>query len=125
MKTTKLIIGIISLVLFGLICFQSCAAGVANTLGDTGEAGGSAGIILAVFILVAGIVAIAARKSFGGTITSAVFYLVGGIIAVPMAGSYADLKIWGTLSIIFAVLFIIIAILQKKNNKKAITQTEE
>ena len=115
MKTTKLVIGIISIVLFGLIFFQSCAAGVSNAMADSGEVSGSAGVILAIFILVAGIVGIAARNSFGGTITSAVFYIVGGLIAIPMAGTFADLKIWGCLSIIFGAVFIFVAILQRKN----------
>lgn len=43
MKTARLVIGIISMVLFVLITFQSCAAGVANTLSDNGEVSGSAG----------------------------------------------------------------------------------
>ena len=114
MKTARLVLGIISIVLFGLIIFQSCAAGLGNAMAENGESSGSAGIILAVFMLVAGIVGIAARKSFGGAITAAVFYIFGAVIAIPMSGSFADLKIWGVLSAVFGAVFLITAIVQKK-----------
>ena len=44
MKTWKLVSGILSIVLFIMVAFQSCAVGIGNTLGETGEVGGSAGI---------------------------------------------------------------------------------
>ena len=37
MKTWKLVSGIISIVLFFLVAFQSCAAGAANMLEENGE----------------------------------------------------------------------------------------
>ena len=66
MKTTRLVIGIISMVLFVLIALQSCVAGVGNALEQAGETSGSSGLFLAVFMLIAGIVGVAARKSKGG-----------------------------------------------------------
>ena len=63
MKTSRLVIGIISCVLFLLISLQSCAAGIGNTLEENGEASGSAGFILAVCMLVAGIVGICCNNS--------------------------------------------------------------
>ena len=113
-KTTRLVIGIISMVLFVLIALQSCVAGVGNTLEQAGETSGSSGLFLAVFMLIAGIVGVAARKSKGGTITSACFYIVGGLIGIANVGSYADLKIWSILSIIFGIIFIITVIFDKK-----------
>ena len=47
MKTLKLILGIISMVLSGVILFQSCAAGLGNIIADTGESSGTAGVMLA------------------------------------------------------------------------------
>ncbi len=46
MKTTRLVVGIISIVLFLVVAFQSCAAGIGNTLADNGEGSGSAGGLL-------------------------------------------------------------------------------
>ena len=65
MKVWKLVSGILSIILFVLVTFQSCAAGVANTLENNGEMSGSAGVIVAIFMLAGGIVSIATRKSTG------------------------------------------------------------
>lgn len=65
--TMRLIIGIISIVLCLIILIQSCAAGIGNAIADNGEAGGTGGLILSIFMLISGIIAIAARKSKGGT----------------------------------------------------------
>ena len=42
MKTWKLVSGILSIILFVIVTFQSCAAGVANSLEANGETSGSA-----------------------------------------------------------------------------------
>ena len=42
MKTWKLVSGILSMILFVIVTFQSCAAGVANSLEANGETSGSA-----------------------------------------------------------------------------------
>ena len=66
MKTGKLVIGILSIVLFLLVALQSCAAGLGNTLADNGEVSGSAGFLLALGLLVAGIINICTRKGGKG-----------------------------------------------------------
>ena len=50
------------MVLFALISFQSCAAGLGNALSDSGEVSGSAGMLLAFCMLIAGIVGVATRS---------------------------------------------------------------
>lgn len=108
MKTWKLVSGILSIVLFVIVAFQSCAAGVANTLESNGEIGGTAGIIVAIMLLSGGIVSIATLKgSKGGNIALIVLYGIGSLCGFTMAGSYADLNIWATWSLICAVLAII------------------
>ena len=62
MKVWKLVSGILSMVLFILVAFQSCAAGVSNALENNGEVSGSAGLIVAVLMLAGGIVSVATRK---------------------------------------------------------------
>lgn len=115
MKTARLVIGILSMVLFLIISFQSCAVGVGNALAENEEVSGSAGLVLAFFMLVAGIIGVAARKSKAGSIVAGVFYALGGLIGIVSAGSYKDLYIWAVLSFIFAVVFILTGILQKKD----------
>ena len=50
MKTWKLVSGILSIILFVVVSFQSCAVGIGNTLSENGEVGGSGGIILAILM---------------------------------------------------------------------------
>lgn len=114
MKVIRLVIGIVSIVLFAVISLQSCAAGISNSLEENGEIGGTAGLLLSFCMLIAGIVVICCRKIRSGTIVSGVFYAFGGLIAIVNAGSYTDLKIWSVLSFIFAILCIVSAIIQKE-----------
>ena len=92
MKTWKLVSGILSIVLFAMVSFQSCAAGVSNTLQDNGEVSGSAGLIVAIMLLVGGIVSIATKNgSKGGNIA---------LIAV----SYTHLDVYKRQMLIFSTL---------------------
>ena len=68
MKNGKLVIGIISIVLFVLVGMQSCAAGLSNALSSNGEVSGTAGLLLAVSLLIAGIVAICTRAGGKGRV---------------------------------------------------------
>ncbi len=110
MKTWKLVSGILSIILFIFVSFQSCAAGVSNTLSDNGEVGGSAGIIVAIMLLAGGIVSIATRNSSkgkGGNIALIVLFGIGTLLGFTMAGSYSDLYIWATWCLINVVLAVI------------------
>lgn len=117
-----MVIGIISIILFVLIGLQSCVAGVGNALEGAGETSGSAGVIVALFMLIAGIVGVAGRKSKGATITSACFYAVGGLVGISNVGTYSDLKVWSVLSFIFAGIFIVTVIFDKKPKKETTDQ---
>lgn len=115
MKIVRLVIGIVSIVLFVLIAMQSCAVGIGNVLGESGESSGSSGLILALCMLIAGIIGICCRRIKSGTIVSGVFYMLGGLFGISNVGSYSDLKIWSILCFIFAGVFIIGAILQEED----------
>jgi hypothetical protein len=120
MKTAKLVIGIISIVLFMVIMFQSCAVGVANVLqSNTDDMSGSAGVILAFAMLIAGIIGIAARKSKGGGITSGLFYIIAALIGFVNLGTFGDLVIWSVISLAFGVVFIIGSLKMKRVEKNA------
>lgn len=124
MKTTKLIIGIISIVLCGLIIFQSCAVGVGNAVEGNGETSGSSGLFLAISMLIAGIIGIATRNGVAGGLVSSAFYALGGLIGISNYGSYGDLKIWSILSLFFALIFLIGTIASKRNNNNVNNETE-
>lgn len=119
MKTTKLVLGIISIILFVIVSFQSCAAGIGNALSESGEVSGTAGFMLAICMLVAGIVGIATRrKGKGGAFVAGGFYLIGALIAVANIGSYSDLGIWAFISGAFGIVYILGTILSKKKDKE-------
>lgn len=108
MKTWKLVSGILSIVLFIMVAFQSCAVGIGNTLGETGEVGGSAGIIVAIMLLAGGIVSIATRKGGkGGNIALIVLFGIGALLGYGLAGSYSYLYIWATWCLINVILAIV------------------
>ena len=114
MKTWKLVSGILSIVLFIMVAFQSCAVGIGNTLGETGEVGGSAGIIVAIMLLAGGIVSIATRKGGkGGNIALIVLFGIGALLGYGLAGSYSDLYIWATWCLI-NVIFAIVSLVKNK-----------
>lgn len=118
MKTAKLIIGIVSIVLTFLVLFQSCAAGIGDAMMNEGGTSGASGLLVAVIMLVAGIVAIATRSSRGGAIFCVVFYGIAGLLGVSATGIFKDLLIWGVLCLVFAVVFLISAIVMKKESQK-------
>lgn len=117
MKTWKLVSGILSIVLFVLVAFQSCAAGLSNALEANGEVGGTAGIIVAVMLLAGGIVSIATRKSVGkgGNIAIIVLYGIGAVFGYSLAGSFSDLIIWATWCLVCAVLAVVAVFAKKKD----------
>ena len=108
MKTTRLITNIISIVLFAVIMFQSCAAGVVNSIDNNDSLSGTAGVILAFAMLIAGIVGIAARKNVGGMLTSGFFYLISSLLAFAYVGDFSDLAIWAIFSAILFIGYIVI-----------------
>lgn len=50
MRVWKLVSGILSIILFAVVMFQSCAAGVVNALEDNGGISGSVGVIVGILI---------------------------------------------------------------------------
>ena len=116
MKNWKLVSGILSIIMFFMVAFQSCAAGISNTLGETGEVSGSAGIIVAIMLLAGGIVSIATRKgSKGGNIAIIVLFGTGAFLGYTLAGSFSDLNIWAT----WCLVNVILAIVSLAKSKKA------
>jgi Ca2+/Na+ antiporter len=124
MKVWKLVSGILSCILFALVTFQSCAAGIANTLEDNGEVSGSAGILVAVLMLAGGIISIATRKSKknGGNIALIVLFGLAALMGFANYGSYSDLAIWSGWCLINAVLAVVAILLNRKNKNEPTTQ---
>lgn len=106
MSVWKIVSGILSIVLCFFVIFQSCAAGIANALTQNGDVSGSAGLIVAILLLVGGIVSIVTRNAVGngGNISVIVLYGIAAAVGYMMAGIYTDLLIWSTWCLLCAVI---------------------
>lgn len=106
MKITKLVLGILCIILSVLITLQSFFAGIANALESNNEIGGSAGLFVAILMLTGGIVMLVTRKSEhkGGSIASMILFILAFLAGTILAGSYTDLKIWAGFCLIVAVI---------------------
>ena len=92
-----------------MVTFQSCAAGVVNTIEDEGGVSGSVGMLVAILLLAGGIVSIATRKSEGkgGNIALLILFGFAALFGYAGHGNYTDLVIWATWCLINAVLAIV------------------
>lgn len=115
MKTWKLVSGILSMILFVIVTFQSCAAGVANSLEANGETSVSAGVLVAILMLAGGIVSVATRNAEkkGGNIALIVLFGLAALVGFTGFGSFSDLAIWAGWCLINAILAVV-AIVTKK-----------
>lgn len=117
MKTWKLISGIINCVLFLVVSFQSCAAGVVNSVEKSSDKGGAAGMFLAFILLICGIISICTKNSEknGGNITIMIMYILGAFLGFGNAAVYKDLTLWSSWALVCAVMSFI----AYRKNKKA------
>ena len=119
MKVWKLVSGILSIIFFALVAFQSCAAGIGDAIveatGETSNAGGS-GMLVAGLMLAGGIVSIATRKSpkKGGNISLIILFGIAALVGFTGAGFFQDLVIWAGWCAINAILAIV-ALVTNKN----------
>lgn len=95
MRVWKLVSGILSIILFAVVMFQSCAAGVVNALEDNGGISGSVGVIVGILMLAGGIVSIATRNKTGKGHDIALIVLFGlaAVFGFAGYGNYSDLVI--------------------------------
>ncbi len=117
MKTWKLVSGILSIVLSLFVLFQSAAAGLSNALSNSDEISGSAGVLVALMLIAAGVVSIVVhnKSSKGGHIAMAALFALGALIGFTCAGSFSDLRIWAGWCLICSVLAIICVSRTPKN----------
>lgn len=118
MKTIKLILGILTTALSCFVLFQSCVAGVINTLVRNGESSGTSGAFIALLMLAGGITMIASHKntSKGGSVAGVIIFLIAALIGIISADSvFKTLIVWSVLCVILAEVNLISALRCKKN----------
>lgn len=120
MKTTKLVLGILTIVLSCFVLFQSCAAGLSNALEENGESSGTGGAFVAMLMLAGGITMIASRKNVkkGGSIAGIVIFGLASVIGFSSAGTFKDLNIWAGMCLVLVVINILAVIRCGKNKDK-------
>ena len=117
----RLVLGILSIVISAVVGFQSCAAGIG--ISEAESSSGAGGLFTGFFLLAAGIVAIAARKTKGGTIASIILYALAAIFAFAnLSENFGDLVVWAVLSVIFAVVLVITLFLKEKDSSDETTK---
>ncbi|MDW7655662.1 MAG: AmiS/UreI family transporter [Bacillota bacterium] len=117
-SVTKTIIGIICLIIFIIIFLQSCAVGCVNLFEEnTEDTTAGVGLFVAFFYLVIGIVSTAGRSNRGASLAVSIISAITAIIGFSTSGTYVDLIVWSSLSVILAVLYLIFFIFQKSANR--------
>ena len=109
MKTWKVVSGILSVILFFVVLFQSCAAGVVNSIEANGGTSGSAGVLVGILLLAGGIVSICVRKAEGkgGDIALIILFGLAAVTGFAGYGNYSDLVIWAVWCLINAALALV------------------
>lgn len=127
MKVTRILIGVLSIVISAYMFFQASLVGV--FFNGTGDISGSMGALVAVFILIAGIAALASGNSTGGTMFSGVMHALGGVIGIVTmnvyGGAYGDLLVWSGVAAIFGIIMLFCAIQMGKNRASADSDEKE
>ena len=112
----RMVLGILTIVISVFVGFQSCAAGIGEAISEADSSSGAGGLFTGFFLLAAGIVAVAARKTKGGTIAAIILYALAAIFAFSkLCKNLGDLTVWAVLSVIFAVVLVITLFLKEKN----------
>lgn len=120
MRIWKLVSGIISIVVFIIITFQSCATSVYNVLDDnTSDTSAGAGIFVAFVLLVAGIVSASLSKatSRGADIALMLIFGLAALIGFTNLGTFSDLEVWSWWAAICSGVAAISMCLPRKKNE--------
>ena len=117
MKIWRLVSGILSMVVFLIVTFQSCAVGLVNAVEENkDDTSGAGGIFVAFGLLIAGIVATALwkNKSKGGDIALIILYGLTALIGFGNQGTFGDLVVWSSWAWICAIMAAIALILHSR-----------
>lgn len=107
MKDIRLIIGIVTIMLFVFVAFQSCGA-YATVKSSNGI--GNIGIIISFVALIAALICINTRD---GAFISAVFYALAGFLGLFNFTNHKIVFVYGFMFIMFSIFSVLIGIKQK------------
>lgn len=119
MKTWKLVSGILSILFFVIVTFQSCAVGLASSIYQSNDTGGGIGFIVAIMMIAGGIVSIVTRNSAGkgGNIALMVLFGLGALLGLSQDKTiFKDLIVWGGWCAINVILAIVAIVKRNTSN---------
>lgn len=107
--TARFVIGIISIVLFFVIGFQSFVVLIDHALSSVKDVSGMLGLLVALLLLAAGVAAIIFRNSFAkiGPIICIIIYWLGAILSFCGTNNFIILKFWGIIALIFGLVYLL------------------
>ena len=108
-KAWKLVSGILSIVFFIWVMFQSCAVNVANVLNEnTKDTSAGGGILLSLLMLTGGIVSVATQSSGKkSNVAIYIIYFLAAYLGFSNLGTYGDLVIWSSWCLICGIVAVI------------------
>ena len=111
-STARLVLGIISMVLFLIAFGEACEVDEFYTMIGSDDAEGAMGIVFSFLLLAAGIVGVCSRNSerCTGAFTAGGLYLGGALFTIGTGETFPDLPIFGIISFAFGIVFIIAGI---------------
>ena len=118
MKVTKIIFGSLCLCLSMLSIFQSCAAGLYNTLASTGRFDGFIGLIVTFCMIVGGMVLLFTRTNHSGTVPATVIFLFASYLGQSNKSFFGDLGFYGVVMSFFALTLSIFAVKEHNDDGK-------
>lgn len=107
MKDIRLIIGIVTIMLFVFVAFQSCGA-YATVKSSNGI--GNIGIIISFVALIAALICINTRDAYSGAFISAVFYALAGFLGLFNFTNHKIVFVYGFMFIMFSIFSVLIGI---------------
>ena len=108
MRTWKIVSGIFSILISLFVLLQSFANGTWSTLIRTGEASGTAGVIVSLALFTGGAASLAVRNgSRSGDIALSVLFGISAVAGITMAGDAGDLIVWAIWSLLCMFLALI------------------
>lgn len=112
MKDIRLIIGIVTIMLFVFVVFQSCGA-YATVKSSNGI--GNIGIMISFVALIAALICINTRDAYtySGAFISAVFYALAGFLGLFNFTNHKIVFVYGFMFIMFSIFSVLIGIKQK------------
>ena len=107
-SVARLVVCILSFVIALYMFNQIRLVAVVNALGgNSSDFSGSAGTILAILMIAAGVTGIVGRNKALPTFIAGITYVIGAIIGFIGLGTYGDLVVWSITALVFGIFFVL------------------